>query len=98
MDTIPKRAPRLCSCWSTLTVSGKNCVSFVMQVSACVVYCCLYVASVCGLVIPVSMVKECSSVWPIVRRMSWSVMLWWLCSVRTWRKQVMMPGDESTSV
>lgn len=62
VEMIPIWAPWLFSIFSTVTVSGKKKVLTVMYVSASFTYSFLYSANVSGVVIPLKILNESSSV------------------------------------
>lgn len=62
VEMIPIWAPWLFSVFSTVTVSGKKKVLTVMYVSASFTYSFLYSANVSGVVIPLKILNESSSV------------------------------------
>ena len=70
VDTIPSLAPRFFNAFKTDEVSGKSRVLAVMQPSAFFTYSFTYKASVSLSVTPDSMVKDSSSVFPIVSLIS----------------------------
>lgn len=76
----------------------KKKVLTVMYVSASFTYSFLYSANVSGVVIPLKILNESSSVFPMVRFMASSLMP--VCPWRssTLRKQITMPREESASV
>lgn len=98
VEMIPIWAPWLFSVFSTVSVSGKKNVLTVMYVSASFTYSFLYSANVSGVVIPLKILNESSSVFPMVRFMASSLMP--VCPWRssTLRKQITMPREESASV